>query len=56
MDLQEYDKRVKTKFLSDCDDREKCIHQEVFYQYGEWKHLVRSAIEHLKEKAQNSVQ
>jgi len=50
MDLQEIYDRIRTKFASDCDDAEPCIHEGHFYQHGEWKHLARSALEQLKKQ------
>lgn len=50
VDLQHIYNGIKAKFPSDCNDKELCVHQEVFYQYGEWKHLVRTALEHLKKE------
>ena len=50
MDLQQIYDKIKARFPLDCNDKELCIHKEVFYQYGEWKHLVRTALEHLKRE------
>jgi len=50
MDLHQIYDRIRVKFPSDCNDEEPCIHGGVFYQHGEWKHLVRSALEQLKRE------
>ena len=50
MYLHEIYDEIKTTFPSDCDDEEPCIHKGRLSQYGEWKHLVRSALEQLKKK------
>lgn len=43
---QIYDK-IRVRFPSDCDDKEKCIHNGVVRKQSEWKHIARAAIEQL---------
>jgi hypothetical protein len=50
MDLQEIYDAIKNEFPSDCNDAEPCIHEGHFYQHGEWKHLVRAALEQLRKQ------
>ena len=47
--IHEIYKLIKEKFPSDCDDSEPCIHKGHFYQYGEWKHQVRNALQGLQK-------
>ena len=54
MDLQEIYDRIRNKFPSDCNDAEPCIHEGHFYQHGEWKHLVRAALEQLRKQGRVS--
>jgi hypothetical protein len=49
MNIQDIYRVIQLKYPSDCDDREPCEHKGHFYQYGEWKHLVRSALQKLKK-------
>ena len=50
LNIQEIYKRIKIKYPTDCDDKEPCEHNGHFYQYGEWKHLVRDALQGLKKE------
>jgi hypothetical protein len=50
LNIQEIYKRIQRKYPTDCDDKEPCEHKGNFYQYGEWKHLVRSALQGLQKE------
>lgn len=50
IDLQEIYDTIRNEFPSDCNDAEPCIHEGHFYQHGEWKHLVRAALEQLRKQ------
>ncbi len=41
---------IQKKYPNECDDREPCEHKGHFYQYGEWKHIVRNALQGLKKE------
>ena len=41
---------IQKKYPNECDDREPCEHKGHFYQYGEWKHLVRNALQGLRKE------
>ncbi|MBN1470198.1 MAG: hypothetical protein JW925_00330 [Syntrophaceae bacterium] len=41
---------IQKKYPNECDDSESCEHKGHFYQYGEWKHLVRNALQGLKKE------
>jgi hypothetical protein len=41
--------KIQNKYPNECDDGEPCKHKGRFYQYGEWKHIVRNALQGLKK-------
>jgi hypothetical protein len=50
LNIQEIYKRIQRKYPTDCDDEEPCEHKGHFYQYGEWKHLVRDTLQRLQKE------
>jgi hypothetical protein len=50
MPINQIYEKIKVAYGDDCDDTERCEHAGIFYQYGEWKHLVRDALQALKRQ------
>lgn len=50
MNIQTIYSKIQKKYPNECDDTEPCEHKGHFYQHGEWKHLVRNALQGLKKE------
>lgn len=50
LDIQTIYVEVRKKYPKECDDTEPCEHKGHFYQDGEWKHVVRNALQGLKKE------
>lgn len=50
LDIQTIYVEIQKKYPKECDDREPCEHKGHFYQYGEWKHVLRNALQGLKKE------
>jgi hypothetical protein len=50
MTVEQIYNNIRKTHSEDCDDEEPCKHKGKFYQYGEWKHLVRGALQGLKKQ------
>ncbi len=50
MNIQAIYIEIQKLYPNECDDKEPCEHKGHLYQYGEWKHIVRNALQGLKKE------
>ncbi|GAB4118126.1 MAG: hypothetical protein Kow00103_15250 [Candidatus Caldatribacteriota bacterium] len=49
MNIKDIYEAIQKKYPNDCDGREPCEHNGHFYQFGEWKHIVRDPLQGWKK-------